>query len=158
MTAQAPAAGKGTPKLGLPTVAIMLLAAFVLFTVAYAVAGVFGRDSDGQVTDLDARVVPAEEAFGTPLLTVTARAVAFDTNEILVQHGEVAQIRLDNIDAGINHNIAVYRDEAATDLIIRGKLFDGPDVRDYHFEGMPAGTYYFQCDLHPAMSGTFVVQ
>jgi plastocyanin len=158
MTAQAPAAGKGTPRLTLPTVAIMGLAALAIFAVAYAVAGAFGRDSDSQVTDLDARVVPAVETSGTPLLTVTARSVAFDTNEIIVQAGEVAQIRLDNFDAGINHNIAVYRDDGAMDLIIRGKLFDGPDARDIYFEGMPAGRDHFQCDLHPAMSGTFVVQ
>lgn len=158
MTAQAPVAGKGTPRLTLPTVVLMLLAAFAIFAVAYAVASAFGRSSDGQVTDLDARVVPAVEISGTPLLTVTARSVTFDTNEIIVQAGEAAQIRLDNFDAGINHNIAVYRDEAATDLIIRGKLFDGPDARDYYFEGMPAGRYHFQCDLHPAMSGTFIVQ
>jgi plastocyanin len=158
MTLHAPAAKQGTPRLTAPAVAAMLLTAVAIFAVAYAIAMVYGRDSDGQVTDLDTRVVPAVVASGTPLLTVTARAVAFDTGVIMVRAGEAAQIRLDNIDAGINHNIAVYRDDAATDLVIRGKLFDGPDVRDYFFEGMPAGAYHFQCDLHPAMSGSFIVQ
>jgi plastocyanin len=158
MTAHTSAAGPRTARLTVSTVAMMLLGAVALFAAAYGVAAVFGRDSDGQVTDLDARVVPAVAVSGAPLLTVTARNVAFDTKEIIVRAEERAQIRLDNIDAGINHNIAVYRDEAATDLLIRGKLFDGPDVRDYHFEGMTAGTYHFQCDLHPAMSGTFIVQ
>jgi plastocyanin len=158
MAAGARAAGRGTPKLTISLVAMMLLGAVAIFAVAYVVAGMFGRDSDGQVADLDARVVPAVEISGTPLLTVTARSVAFNTQEIVVPAGEVAQIRLDNVDAGINHNIAVYRDDQATDLIIRGKLFDGPDARDYYFEGMPAGRYHFQCDLHPAMSGIFIVE
>ncbi|MGD9893750.1 MAG: cupredoxin domain-containing protein [Dehalococcoidia bacterium] len=158
MTTQAPVAGSQSPKLTISAVTMLLLGALVIFAAAYGVAAVFGRDADDEVTDLDARVVPAMPISGTPLLTVTARAVAFDTKEITVRAGEPAQIRLDNFDAGINHNIAVYRDEEAGDLVIRGKLFDGPDVRDYVFEGMTPGTYHFQCDLHPAMSGVFIVQ
>lgn len=158
MSARTHATARRAPSLSVAVVAVMLLAAVAIFATAYAVAAVFGRDSDGKVTDLDARVVPAMEMAGTPLLTVTARGVAFDTDAITVPAGQTSQIRLDNIDAGIYHNIAVYADRAAEILVIRGKLFDGPNVRDYFFDALPAGVYYFQCDLHPAMNGAFNVE
>jgi plastocyanin len=67
-------------------------------------------------------------------------------------------IRLENEDAGILHNVAVYQDDEATSGLVRGALFDGPRTRDYTFPALPAGSYLFQCDLHPAMRGSFVVR
>lgn len=157
MSASSRAVG-GMPRLTFSTGALMLLGALAIFAAAYAVAAVYGRDSDRQVENVDALVYPAVEASGTPLLTVTARDVAFDTREIRLTADQPAQIRVDNIDAGIYHNIAVYRDDGATELVARGTLFDGPNVRDYRFDGFSAGTYLFQCDLHPAMNGTLVAE
>jgi plastocyanin len=138
--------------------ALMLAAALAIFAVAYVVGGVFGRDADRKVDDAGASTVAALDPSGTPLLTVIAKGIAFDTERIAVPAGQPVQLRLDNEDAGVLHNIAVYRDDRASDLVVRGKLFDGPRERDYRFEAMPAGTYYFQCDLHPAMNGTLTAQ
>jgi plastocyanin len=146
------------PRLTIPFGGLMLLGALVIFGAAYLIAGVYGRESDRRVENLDALVVVAEEPSGAPLLTVLASRVEFDTRSITVPAGQPVHIRLDNEDAGIYHNIAVYHDEAATDLVARGRLFDGPKVRDYRFGGFEPGTYHFQCDLHPAMSGTFLVE
>jgi plastocyanin len=133
----------------------MLAGAAALFAAAYLVGGVFGRAADDK-HDGAASTIPAREPSGTPLLTVVAQAVAFDTTSIRVPAGTAARLRLDNEDAGIDHNIAVYRDRQASDLVQRGALFDGPKTRDYVFEPFPAGAYYFQCDLHPAMNGTLL--
>ena len=134
---------------------VMVLAALAVFGVAYAVGGLFGRQADSTLGDLDARVVSAEEPSGTPMVTISAWEVAFDAREIVAPATQPLHLRLDNKDAGILHNIAVYRDPRAGELVVRGKLFDGPRVRDYRFEPIPPGTYYFQCDLHPSMSGEF---
>lgn len=158
MSARSGAVRGTAPRLTLPAGALMVLGALAIFAAAYAVATVYGRDSDRKVENVDALVFPALEPSGTPLLTVVARGVAFDTDRITVPADQPAHIRLDNIDAGIHHNIAVYRDRQASDLVARGRLFDGPNVRDYRFDGFSAGSYYFQCDLHPAMNGAFIAE
>lgn len=134
----------------------MVAGAALLFAVAYLVGGLFGRAADDKLDGATAADAPAVAPSGTPLLTVLAKAVAFDTASIRVPAGTAARLRVANEDAGIYHNIAVYRDRRASDLIQRGALFDGPKTRDYIFQPPPAGTYYFQCDLHPAMNGELV--
>ena len=137
--------------------ALMVLAALAVFALAYAAGGLFGRQADDKVAT-DARVVEAEAASGTPQFTLAATNVAFDLRQIRLPANQPVHLRLDNKDAGILHNIAVYRDPQAAELVARGKLFDGPEVRDYRFDGFSSGTYYFQCDLHPSMSGSLVAE
>jgi plastocyanin len=146
----------GPPRLTFLNGVLMIAAALAVFGIAYAAGGLFGRQADDKVNATDARIVEAEAPSGTPLLTLEARDVEFDTREIRVPANQPIHLRLDNKDAGILHNIAVYRDPQASLLVARGKLFDGPEARDYRFDGFSPGTYYFQCDLHPAMNGTLV--
>lgn len=139
-----------------PRVAVlMFVAALAIFGAAYGVAGLFGRAANDTVS---ADVVAAVTPFGTPDVTLQTKNVAFNTQTITVKAGQPLHLRIENEDAGILHNIAVYADDAATVLVQRGALFDGPDERDFRFAPFPAGTYRFQCDLHPTMNGTFVVQ
>ena len=156
MTARSDAHASDSPRLTPVGGALLVAATLAVFVVAYAVGSLFGRAADDTLDGAGARVVAAREPSGTPLLTVRAKNVAFDTREITLPAGQPVLIRLENEDAGILHNIAVYRDPQASELVARGKLFDGPRTRDYHFEGIPVGTYYFQCDLHPSMNGTLV--
>jgi hypothetical protein len=137
--------------------ALMALAALAVFALAYAVGGYFGREADDKV-EAGVRLVEAEPPSGTPLRALVAMNVAFDLREIRIPADQPAHLRLDNKDAGILHNIAVYRDRQASELVARGKLFDGPEVRDYRFEGFAPGTYYFQCDLHPSMNGSLIAE
>ena len=144
------------PRLTVRNGVLMIVAALAVFAIAYAAGGLFGRQADDKIDETDARVVAAQEPSGTPLLTLTTWEVAFDTREIRVPADQPVHLRLDNKDAGILHNIAVYRDPRASELVVRGKLFDGPEIRDYRFDGFSPGSYYFQCDLHPTMNGILV--
>jgi plastocyanin len=155
MTAHAPAAE--SPRLTLPRIALMLAGAAVLFGAAYLIGGMFGRAADDKLDGATA-VIPAAAPSDVPLLMIAAKDVAFDTTSIRLPAGAATRLRVANEDAGIYHNIAVYRDRQASDLVQRGALFDGPKTRDYVFEPFTAGTYYFQCDLHPAMSGTLIAE
>jgi plastocyanin len=158
MASQTRPVSTGAPRLTFVNGVLMVVAALVVFGIAYAAGGFFGRQADDKVNETDARIVEAEEPAGTPLLTLAAWEVAFDTREVRIPADQPVHLRLDNRDAGILHNIAVYRDPRASDLVARGKLFDGPEVRDYRFDGFSPGSYYFQCDLHPAMNGTLIAE
>jgi plastocyanin len=94
---------------------------------------------------------------GAPALTVTASGLQFDTKEIDLTANTPTTIRFDNKDAGVQHNIAIYEDDSLKKLLFRGELDTGPGTVDYRVPGLPAGTYYFHCDVHPTMNGTVVV-
>jgi plastocyanin len=91
-------------------------------------------------------------------LTVTAEGIAFDTNCIQIPAGEKVTIHFDNKDQGIQHNIAVFPSEnELTNPMFRGDLVTGSDTIDYEVGPFDAGDYYFHCDVHPTMNGTFKV-
>jgi plastocyanin len=107
-------------------------------------------------------VSPASEGGGAsgggaPALTVTASGLRFDTSTINLVADQGTTIRLDNKDAGVQHNIAIYEDDSLQKLLFKGDLVTGPDSVDYRVPGLPAGTYYFHCDVHPTMNGKVVV-
>ena len=64
----------------------------------------------------------------------------------------------ENDDAGVQHNVAIYTDASLTTALFQGSLVLGPKTVNYQVQGLQPGTYYFRCDIHPPMNGTFVVQ
>ena len=70
-------------------------------------------------------------------------------------------VTVDNQDAGIPHDFGVYSNAARTpDKEIDKPATDvtGPAKKDYTIKPLKAGTYYFQCDIHPSMNGTITVK
>jgi cytochrome c oxidase subunit 2 len=92
-------------------------------------------------------------------VTLVAEHISWDQNCLGVAAGKDFTVTIDNRDTGIAHNFAIY---TASDL--KHRLFlsspniSGPAKATYTVPALPAGTYYFQCDIHgPAMAGTLVV-
>jgi plastocyanin len=96
------------------------------------------------------------------VVMVTAQNTAFDTDCLAAPADTAFSLVLDNQDAGIPHNVAIFEDSSlssrlggATDA---GDFITGPDQTTYEVSALAPGTYYFHCDLHPPqMNGTFVV-
>ena len=89
--------------------------------------------------------------------TLQAMGLAFDTATIELAANTATTVTLDNEDAGVPHNIAVFKDSTLADVLFRGDLITGPATVDYDLPPLPAGTYYFHCDVHPTMAGDVVV-
>jgi plastocyanin len=119
-----------------------LLALAVVAVLAACGTTTAGGESDRPITG-DVTVVAADMAFDPGTVTVTAA-------------GESFTIAFTNSD-GMPHNIAIYADDSKGE-----KLFEGEMVTDasivYTIPALDAGTYFFDCSLHPTMTGSLVVE
>jgi plastocyanin len=69
------------------------------------------------------------------------------------------KIDFDNRDPGVQHNVSIYTNAGASTVLLKGEVITGPKEITYNVKALPAGIYYFRCDVHPfgLMKGTFVV-
>jgi plastocyanin len=89
----------------------------------------------------------------------TAGEITFGSATMQAPAGTPFQIVFDNQAPGVQHNISIYKDSSAADALFRGELVGGPKTITYHVGSLPAGSYFFRCDVHPAqMTGTLVVK
>jgi len=98
------------------------------------------------------------EPEGTEL-AVVAQGLQFDTDCLAAPVGEAFTMEFDNQDQGIPHNVAIYTAPPPDgETLFQGETFPGPATQTYQVDPIDeAGELYFHCDVHPTMSGTFVV-
>jgi plastocyanin len=89
-------------------------------------------------------------------LQITAFDQKFNKDCLAAPAGQNFTVEFNNLDRGIPHNLAIYADETAAKTYFKGELVDGPGKMTYSVPGVPAGTWFFRCDPHPDMKGTFV--
>jgi plastocyanin len=88
-------------------------------------------------------------------IKVVAQGVKFDVAQIAAPADAPFKIVFDNQDAGTPHDIDIIDADGA-------KAFDGPDfpgvkTETYNVPALKAGTYKFECSIHPAlMNGELV--
>ena len=91
-------------------------------------------------------------------VTVVAQGLHFDTSEIDLPTNVATTITFTNNDAGTQHDIAIFEDDSLAKVLFRGDLVTGVATAEYHVPGLPEGTYFFHCDVHPTMNGSVVVK
>lgn len=96
-------------------------------------------------------------------VVIVAKADKFSLDCIPASAGTSTTIKFVNKDAS-SHNLAIYEDPedgvwmpAGFDYpaLFRGDRIQGRTV--YEIPPLTSGTYYFRCDIHPLMNGTFLV-
>jgi plastocyanin len=88
--------------------------------------------------------------------SISASGLAFSTGELDLPADAPVDLTFDNQDDGVQHNVAIYTDESASQPLFKGQLVTGVASVVYSFTAPPAGTYYFHCDVHPTMNGSVV--
>ena len=91
-------------------------------------------------------------------LSISADQVQFDTDVLEgASDCQPFTIVFENLETA-PHNVAIYTDETLSQPLFIGDIIEGPDnTITYEIPALPAGEYYFQCDVHPTMNGTLVV-
>lgn len=86
--------------------------------------------------------------------TITSGALEFGTGSLAAPANRPWTIRYVN-QSLMPHNVAIYADSTAAELIIRGDTIEQRDIV-YSVPALVTGTYFFRCDVHPEMNGTVV--
>jgi plastocyanin len=161
----------------------LVFGAAIIMVVCSCVAGCTGTGSNSGTPPGPERTTPAVISTTSPVvvtaaLTTTtggpsvtvdlvAKDMAFNVSTITVPAGASVIVNFHNREppgssqvTGIAHNFALYDTPAAAIMIFSGEIITGGGDAVYRFTA-PAipGTYFFRCDVHPAlMNGQFVVQ
>ena len=117
------------------------LALICLFAIAALTAGCSGGGVASSATP-----PPDVEA------SIDAKDSRFTSAQLTVPGGVDFQLFFRNLD-GLPHNVAIYRDSTASEKLFVGEAITNATVT-YVVPAMPAGAYFFRCDLHPDMRGT----
>ena len=95
-------------------------------------------------------------------LTETVQNIHFSKTCLAAPAGTAFTIAFDNQDPSTTHNIHVFASDPAThpgaSSLFAGDLVTGVATTTYQVGPLPAGTYFFHCDVHPTqMFGVFIV-
>jgi plastocyanin len=101
---------------------------------------------------------PQPSGGGGPSITASAPQ-QFSTDSLTFAAGKPTTLHFENNEGGVSHNFAIYTDSSATTPEFKGDPITGPQAIDYDIPKLPAGTYFFRCDIHPTtMTGTLTVK
>ena len=110
------------------------------------------------LADAKAGKTPAPSAStppGATTIDLSANQLAFDLKTMQAPAGQRFVIHFTNKEA-VQHNVSIY--DSSGKALFTGQIITSSSV-DYQVPALPAGTYTFQCDVHPQlMFGTLTVQ
>lgn len=92
------------------------------------------------------------------LVEISALGIKFEQDTLTAPASTPFQIKFENKDAGIPHNVALHQGGATGAELFKGEIFNGVETRTYDVPALDAGAYAFVCSVHPTMIGTLNVE
>jgi hypothetical protein len=95
-------------------------------------------------------------------LTEVVQDIAYQSPCLGAPAQQAFTISFDNKDAGTPHNLHIFSTDPITDpsatSLFMGAIVTGPATQTYDVPALPAGHYFFHCDVHPTtMKGELIV-
>jgi plastocyanin len=137
----------------MPTVSGRLLPAVTLLVLVLAACS-----AGPSTTPLPSGAEPPSDCVRVEdgVITLSAADLQFNAPCMVANDGEAFTIRLTNNDT-VPHNVAVYQDSSKANEFSRGQIIGQGESADVEVEALDAGQYYFDCQVHPEMSGALYV-
>ena len=88
---------------------------------------------------------------------LTASGLAWDSKTLTADADKPFTVAVTNEDTVV-HNFSIYKDDSAKDQLFKGADVPAGGSTDEDVDPLPKGSYYFQCDYHPAMNGTLTTE
>jgi plastocyanin len=147
----------GWPKVLVSVFAVVLLAAVAInngwFPPKSAVGGTATASGGPPASGAAGSGGPGAGGGG---LAIIAQGVAFNVKTLSAPAGKPFTVLFDNRDAGTPHDFDVL--DASGAKVFDGKDFPGAGQKTYDVPALKAGTYKFECSIHPAlMNGQLTV-
>lgn len=90
-------------------------------------------------------------------IKIAAEKSVFDKKCLAAKAGQPITLQFNNAD-NFGHNFAILDRKGGTQKLFTGEVVTGPATTVYQVPALPAGTYYFQCNIHPfIMQGSYTV-
>jgi plastocyanin len=149
-------AAPGWPKTLLTVFSLLVIGAVALnagwFPPRLAAGGAGGTAGAGA----GGSAAPSGPATGPGTLAIVAEGVKFSVSTLSAAADKPFKITFDNKDKGTPHDVDIL--DAAGGKVFDGKDFPGPAQQTYDVPALKAGTYKFECSIHPAlMNGQLTV-
>jgi plastocyanin len=142
----------GWPKVVVPLFAFLVVAAVAINAGWFPPKSAVGGTGGGPTPSGPA----GSGGPGGGGIAITAQNIAFDKKTLSAPADKPFQIAFDNKDAGTPHDVDIL--DASQKKIFDGKDFPGPATKTYDVPALKAGTYKFECSIHPAlMNGELTV-
>ncbi|MEO8510275.1 MAG: cupredoxin domain-containing protein [Chloroflexota bacterium] len=85
-------------------------------------------------------------------ITMSAENLAFSASCIEAPADTAFTITFENKE-DVPHNIAIFTDDSKSESLFNGEIVTATTVT-YEVPALPAGDYYFDCEVHPDMNGS----
>jgi len=121
--------------------------------VALVPAIIGGMAAAGAINVKAEKKAKGPEAVASAV-AVSAQGIAFQQSELKIPAGKQFTLNFSNKDSGVPHNVAILKEKGSAEALFREAVVTGPATVAWKVKPIPAGSYYFQCDVHPNMSGT----
>jgi plastocyanin len=92
------------------------------------------------------------------VIVISASGIKYEQDTLTAPADTPFQIKFENKDAGVPHNVALHTGGATGAEIFKGPIFNGVETRTYDVPALDAGAYAFVCTVHPTMIGTLNVE
>jgi plastocyanin len=125
----------------------------IALTAIAVVPLVLGAAAASGVVPLPEEEEEHGEGEGGPSVQIAASNLQFDTDQLDVPADTAFVLAFNNQEAQ-PHNVAILEAQGSANALFRGEIVTGPAETEYEVDSIAAGEYYFQCDVHPNMSGT----
>ena len=140
------------PAPGWPRRLFVLMAVFIVAAVALNLGWFPPRTASGG--EAGASPGASGAASGAPSgapggIALTAQNVKFSVDKLKAPADKAFQIAFDNKDAGTPHDVDVL--DASGKKVFDGQDFPGPAQKTYDVPALAAGTYKFECSIHPQL-------